>query len=86
MLRSVQAMGGVVLSAVSSVGRAGYLAVGAGRAMRKWSIWGPHLFGQMAKIGVDSLPIALFIAAFTGIVLALQASYTFTASRPRSGP
>ncbi|MBX6362610.1 MAG: ABC transporter permease [Gemmatimonadetes bacterium] len=36
----------------------------------------------MARLGVDSLPIALFIAAFTGIVLALQASYTFTGAIP----
>ncbi|MEJ2203227.1 MAG: ABC transporter permease [Gemmatimonadota bacterium] len=79
---SVQAVGGVVLSAVGSVGRAGYMAVGAARAVRKGSIWGPHLLGQMARIGVDSLPIALFISAFTGIVLALQASYTFTGAIP----
>ena len=37
---------------------------------------------QMRRIGVDSLPIALFIAAFTGVVLALQASYTFTGAVP----
>jgi phospholipid/cholesterol/gamma-HCH transport system permease protein len=36
----------------------------------------------MRKIGVDSLPVALFIAAFTGVVLALQASYTFTGTVP----
>jgi phospholipid/cholesterol/gamma-HCH transport system permease protein len=36
----------------------------------------------MAHLGVASLPIALFIAAFTGIVLALQASYTFTGAVP----
>jgi phospholipid/cholesterol/gamma-HCH transport system permease protein len=36
----------------------------------------------MARLGVASLPIALFIAAFTGIVLALQASYTFTGAVP----
>jgi phospholipid/cholesterol/gamma-HCH transport system permease protein len=36
----------------------------------------------MARLGVESLPIALFIAAFTGIVLALQASYTFTGTVP----
>jgi phospholipid/cholesterol/gamma-HCH transport system permease protein len=30
----------------------------------------------------ESLPIALFIAAFTGIVMALQASYTFTGAMP----
>jgi phospholipid/cholesterol/gamma-HCH transport system permease protein len=31
---------------------------------------------------VDSLPIALFLACFTGIVLSLQASYTFTGAVP----
>jgi phospholipid/cholesterol/gamma-HCH transport system permease protein len=36
----------------------------------------------MAHIGVNSVPIALFIAVFTGIVLALQASYTFTGAIP----
>src|SRR5439155_643998 len=34
------------------------------------------------RVGVDSLPVALFIAAFTGVVLALQASYTFTGAVP----
>src|SRR2546430_15097183 len=36
----------------------------------------------MRRVGVDSLPVALFIAAFTGGVLALQASYTFTGTVP----
>jgi phospholipid/cholesterol/gamma-HCH transport system permease protein len=36
----------------------------------------------MARIGVDSVPIALFIAGFTGVVMALQASYTFTGAIP----
>jgi phospholipid/cholesterol/gamma-HCH transport system permease protein len=34
------------------------------------------------RVGVDSVPIALFIAMFTGVVLALQASYTFTGAIP----
>jgi phospholipid/cholesterol/gamma-HCH transport system permease protein len=36
----------------------------------------------MARVGAESVPIALFIATFTGIVLALQASYTFTGAVP----
>src|SRR2546430_7167989 len=36
----------------------------------------------MRRVGVDSLPVALFISAFTGVVLALQASYTFTGTVP----
>ena len=34
------------------------------------------------RLGVASLPIALFIATFTGIVLALLASYSFTGAVP----
>jgi len=70
------------VSAVASVGTAGHLGLGALRALRKGDMWGPHILGQMARVGVASLPIALFIATFTGIVLALQASYTFTGAIP----
>jgi phospholipid/cholesterol/gamma-HCH transport system permease protein len=78
----IQAIGRTTLRTVAAVGRAGYLAVDAVRALRKGSLWVPHLLGQMAKIGVESLPIALFVALFTGVVLALQASYTFTGAVP----
>jgi phospholipid/cholesterol/gamma-HCH transport system permease protein len=44
--------------------------------------WSPLLVQQMRRLGVDSIPIALFLASFTGIVLALQASYTFTGAIP----
>jgi len=44
--------------------------------------WSPLLGQQMRRLGVDSIPIALFLASFTGIVLALQASYTFTGAIP----
>jgi phospholipid/cholesterol/gamma-HCH transport system permease protein len=54
----------------------------AGRAALDTGTWTRVIFQQLARIGVDSLPIALFIAAFTGIVLALQASYTFTGAVP----
>ena len=53
-----------------------------GRAIFDTGTWARVLLTQMARVGVDSLPIALFIAAFTGIVLALQASYTFTGAVP----
>jgi phospholipid/cholesterol/gamma-HCH transport system permease protein len=44
--------------------------------------WVPLAAVQARRIGVDSLPVALFIAAFTGVVLAVQASYTFTGTVP----
>ena len=78
----VRALGAAALGAVAAVGRAGFLALGALRALRKVDIWATHLPAQMARIGVDSVPIALFIATFTGVVLALQASYTFTGAIP----
>ena len=52
------------------------------RSLRDAETWVGLTMVQMRRIGVDSLPIALFIAAFTGVVLALQASYTFTGAVP----
>ena len=57
-------------------------AVESFKALADVRTWGPLLVVQMRKLGVDSLPIALFLAAFTGIVLSLQASYTFTGAVP----
>jgi phospholipid/cholesterol/gamma-HCH transport system permease protein len=81
-LAPVQALGHGALRMVAAVGRAGYLGLDASRALRKVGLWGPHLLGQLVRIGVESIPIALFIATFTGVVLALQASYTFTGAVP----
>src|SRR6266702_2702672 len=52
------------------------------RALSDVAVWGRLTLVQMRRVGVDSLPVALFIAAFTGVVLALQASYTFTGAVP----
>jgi len=81
-LLPVQAVGRGAIRSVEAVGQAGYLGMDAARAVRKVKLWGPHLLPQLARVGVDSVPIALFIAVFTGIVLALQASYTFTGAVP----
>jgi phospholipid/cholesterol/gamma-HCH transport system permease protein len=66
----------------AAFGRFGAFASSATRSTRDIGTWGRLVVLQMARLGVDSLPIALFIAAFTGIVLALQASYTFTGAIP----
>jgi len=52
------------------------------RSLRDYRVWTGLTVEQMRRIGVDSVPIALFIAAFTGIVLSLQASYTLTGAVP----
>lgn len=67
---------------VSGFGRFGRFLAQTGRATTDVGGWWRMLPGEMARVGVDSLPIALFIAGFTGIVLALQASYTFTGAVP----
>ena len=82
VLTPVEYVGRWSISSVRSLGKAGYLTTGALRALRKVEIWGPRLVTQMVSVGVESVPIALFIAVFTGIVLALQASYTLTGAVP----
>ena len=82
VLAPVEYLGRWSISSVRSLGRAGYLTTGALRALRNIEIWGPRVVTQMISVGVASVPIALFIATFTGIVLALQASYTLTGAVP----
>lgn len=64
---------------IASLGRS---ALATARALRDIRTWGPLVIGLMRRLGVDSIPIAIFIAIFTGIVLALLASYTFTGTVP----
>jgi len=78
----VAAVGRSVQDFAAGFGRFGTFSVGVVRSVGDVATWGGLLIQQMARLGVDSLPIALFIAAFTGIVLALQASYTFTGAVP----
>ncbi len=75
-------LGRRVLAAVAAFGRLGRFLLDTVRALAEVRTWGAMTFQQMRRLGVDSLPIALFIAAFTGIVLALLASYTFTGAVP----
>jgi phospholipid/cholesterol/gamma-HCH transport system permease protein len=53
-----------------------------GASLREVRTWGTLAVEQARRLGVDSLPIGLFIALFTGIVLALLASYSFTGAVP----
>ncbi len=62
--------------------RTGRWAKDAAHAVSMVRTWGPLLAVQMRRLGVDSIPIALFLAVFTGIVLALLASYIFTGAVP----
>jgi phospholipid/cholesterol/gamma-HCH transport system permease protein len=76
------AVGGATLGGFAAMGRFGHFVGQTGKALLDVPTWAPLLITQMRRLGVNSIPIALFIAAFTGIVLALQASYTFTGAVP----
>ncbi len=67
---------------LAALGSVGHFVSDFVRGLRDVGIWGPLTITQMRRIGVNSVPIALFIAAFTGVVLSLQASYTFTGAVP----
>jgi phospholipid/cholesterol/gamma-HCH transport system permease protein len=69
----------LTLAAAGSTSRFVWTTVVEFRDVR---IWAPQTIGQLRRLGVDSIPLALFIAAFTGIVLALLASYSFTGAVP----
>lgn len=80
--RPLTAVGLVSLNIFAGFGHFGQFMGGVLRALPDLGTWGRLLIIQMRRLGVDSLPIALFLASFTGIVLALQASYTFTGAIP----
>jgi phospholipid/cholesterol/gamma-HCH transport system permease protein len=64
------------------VAHVGRRSLETARALADVRTWGPLLAVQMRRLGVDSVPITLFIAVFTGIVLALLSSYIFTGTVP----
>lgn len=80
--RVLAAIGAPVRHWLEIVGGGGRFAGEAARALTDVRTWWPNLVPQMRLLGVESLPIAAFIALFTGIVLALLASYSFTGAVP----
>lgn len=80
--RPLASVGSSAFNFLAVFGRFGTFVANTIAALADVKTWGPLLIGQMRRLGVDSLPIALFLASFTGIVLALQASYTFTGAIP----
>lgn len=82
LLVPIQQVGRGAIAAVANVGRGGLLALQAAKTIRQVDIWGPRFVPLLVTIGVASIPIALFILTFTGVVLAIQASYTFTGTVP----
>ncbi|HEU0054242.1 MAG TPA: ABC transporter permease [Longimicrobium sp.] len=79
---TLETVGSATLRGFGGVGVFSRFTAESVRSIMDVRTWGPLLATQMRKLGVNSLPIALFLSAFTGIVLALQASYTFTGAVP----
>jgi phospholipid/cholesterol/gamma-HCH transport system permease protein len=78
----IAAIGRTFREGVEEVGRAGEFVADSAGGVREFGTWLPRLTMHARMLGVDSLPIALFIALFTGIVLALLASYSITGAVP----
>ena len=78
----IAAIGRTFREGVEEVGRAGEFIADSAVGTREVVTWLPRLTMHARLLGVDSLPIALFIAMFTGIVLALLASYSITGAVP----
>ena len=79
MLRSVATHAAQPRTFVTRLGR---FSTEAGRALADVRTWRPLVLGQMRRLGVDSIPIGIFVAVFTGIVLSLLSSYIFTGAVP----
>jgi phospholipid/cholesterol/gamma-HCH transport system permease protein len=79
---AVEVLGHATRARVERVGEAAAFVADTGRAARDVRTWVPQFVTQARRLGVDSLPIGVFIALFTGIVLALLASYSFTGAVP----
>src|SRR5262245_22328326 len=69
-------------SLTAPISRVGHGAIESGRALADVRTWLPLLAAQLRRLGLDSVPIALFIAVFTGIVLSLLSKYIFTGAVP----
>jgi phospholipid/cholesterol/gamma-HCH transport system permease protein len=80
--RVITELGAVVRRQVERLGTVGEFIADSTRALSESRTWTANAMQQARRLGVDSLPIALMIAAFTGIVLALLANYSLTGAVP----
>ncbi|MCU0623813.1 MAG: ABC transporter permease [Gemmatimonadaceae bacterium] len=82
MLDPVRRLGAAATRGIADIGDLGRFTLAVARAAGDGRTWRPQLGQQMHSLGVESVPIGVFIALFTGIVLALLASYSFTKAVP----
>ena len=72
----VASLGALCRGGFESVGEGARFTASVIRAARDVRDWVPQFSEQARSLGVGSIPIGVFIALFTGIVLALLASYS----------
>jgi phospholipid/cholesterol/gamma-HCH transport system permease protein len=82
LMRGVASIGAATRRLLATLGSEARFVGDVVVSSRDVRTWLAELNTQALKLGVQSLPIALFIATFTGIVLALLASYSFTGAVP----
>jgi phospholipid/cholesterol/gamma-HCH transport system permease protein len=81
-VHGVEVVGAATLRGLRAVGADARFVRETVGGFRDVATWPRETVIQARRLGVDSLPLALFIAMFTGIVLALLASYSFTGAVP----
>ncbi len=72
----VSRIGGATRRSMEAIGRAARFVRETVRAVPDTATWWPHASMHARVLGVDSIPIGIFIALFTGIVLAMLADYS----------
>ena len=80
--RIIAALGHWAITRVEGLGGTGRYLLETIRAVPNVRTWSAEFSHHAVTLGVQSLPIAIYIAVFTGIVLALLASYSFTGAVP----
>lgn len=65
----------IVERSVREIGRYAMLLWQAFRSVTEFSTYRNDLFNQMVKIGIDSLPIVILTAVFSGAVTTVQTAY-----------
>jgi phospholipid/cholesterol/gamma-HCH transport system permease protein len=78
----IESIGRAVRQRVTSLGQVGEFMAETGRGVPEFKTWTVNAMQQARRLGVDSMPLGLLIAAFTGIVLALLANYALTGAVP----
>jgi len=74
-LQFFRASGRVALELFGGIGARVLFIREIARAMSEGKTWGREVFHQMRAIGVDSLPLAIMVAAFIGGVITIQIRY-----------